>query len=75
MDDEQSRRQGVALAAAAFLMWGVLPIYFKWLSDISSFEVVAHRALWSFLFGALLLIASGQLQRMLAVAVNPRLMA
>ncbi|TQV82408.1 EamA family transporter RarD [Exilibacterium tricleocarpae] len=68
-------QQGGLLAAGAFLMWGVLPIYFKWLGDISSLEVVAHRAFWSFVFGGLLLVATRQLPGLVAVLRDIRLLA
>jgi chloramphenicol-sensitive protein RarD len=38
--------QGLAAATTAFLMWGLLPIYFKQLPDVSTLQVTAHRLLW-----------------------------
>ncbi len=35
------------MAVIAFLLWGVAPIYFKALAEVSPFEIVAHRVLWS----------------------------
>lgn len=31
-------------------MWGAFPVYFKYLSNISPFEILANRILWSFIF-------------------------
>jgi chloramphenicol-sensitive protein RarD len=31
----------------AFVMWGLLPIYWKQLDAISSLQLVAHRVVWS----------------------------
>jgi len=41
---------GVLFAALAYMAWGLLPIFFKQLSHVSAFEVVAHRMVWALLF-------------------------
>ncbi len=35
-------------AIAAFSLWGLLPIFWKTLSELSSFDLFAHRIFWSF---------------------------
>ncbi len=40
-------RLGVTAALAAFITWGVVPIYFKWLAAVPPMEIIAHRILWS----------------------------
>lgn len=40
-------RLGVTAALAAFITWGVVPIYFKWLAAAPPLEIIAHRILWS----------------------------
>lgn len=40
-------RLGVTAALAAFITWGVVPVYFKWLVAIPPLEIIAHRILWS----------------------------
>jgi len=39
----------------AFLLWGVLPVYWKALQNVPASEILAHRIVWSLVFGALLL--------------------
>jgi chloramphenicol-sensitive protein RarD len=39
--------QGIILAVAAYTIWGVFPLFFSYLSDISPIEVVTHRIIWS----------------------------
>jgi chloramphenicol-sensitive protein RarD len=41
---------GGIFAAAAFLIWGMSPIYWKQLLTVPSLEIVAHRIVWSPLF-------------------------
>ncbi len=43
---------GLAYAVCAYLIWGVVPIYWKQLAYVNSFELVVHRMLWSFVFVA-----------------------
>ncbi len=48
---------GVAYAAAAYLTWGVFPVYFHALAGVPATQILAHRILWSALFLVLLITA------------------
>ncbi len=37
-------------AISCFLLWGLFPLYFKLLQDVSSFDIVLQRIFWSLLF-------------------------
>jgi chloramphenicol-sensitive protein RarD len=52
---------GILYAMAAFLTWGVLPIYWKWLGQVPALEILAHRILWSFVFVFILFSIMGGL--------------
>lgn len=41
---------GVAVSVSAYILWGFLPIYWKFMGDISAGEVLAHRIVWSLIF-------------------------
>lgn len=45
-------RTGSLFAIAAFAFWGLTPIYYKWLQHVPPVEVLAHRVVWSVVFGA-----------------------
>ena len=49
------RRIGVGAGLAAYVLWGVFPLYFPLLEPAGGLEIVAHRVAWSLLFIALLL--------------------
>ena len=51
-------RAGLVFGLFAYGLWGVLPIYFKWLDGISAIDIVAHRVIWSLLFLAALVLAT-----------------
>lgn len=66
---------GLAFALSAYLMWGFLPIYMKWVSHVPPAEVVAHRILWSVPVAALLLILLRRTRDLLDALRNPRMLA
>ncbi|TBU92899.1 EamA family transporter RarD [Phytopseudomonas dryadis] len=49
-------RRGYILGLAAYTIWGLFPIYFKAIQAVPPLEIIVHRALWSALFGAALLL-------------------
>ncbi|MEF1255647.1 EamA family transporter RarD [Vibrio sp. M260112] len=54
-EEQQRAKQGVFLAIGAYTMWGIAPIYFKALADVSPLEILSHRVVWSFFLLAALL--------------------
>lgn len=50
-------RRGLFLGLAAYLIWGLFPVYFKAIEHIPALEIIVHRVLWSALCGSLLLLA------------------
>ena len=40
-------QRGVLLALIAGLVWGLAPLYFRWVGAASPLEIVLHRVLWS----------------------------
>ena len=44
----QEDRRGIAAGVFCYALWGLLPIYWKLLGEVSPFEVVAHRVIWCF---------------------------
>ena len=60
-DYEQRRqRAGFAFALAAYGFWGVVPIYFVWVSFAHPLEVLAHRVVWSVPLLAILITLARQ---------------
>jgi len=55
---ETPNRQGITAALGAYILWGLLPVYFKFLQATSAFEILAHRVVWSLLFMLIVLYAA-----------------
>jgi chloramphenicol-sensitive protein RarD len=36
-------------AVAAYILWGIFPLYWKLLKSVNSFEIICHRIVWSLL--------------------------
>ncbi|WP_147804977.1 EamA family transporter RarD [Alkalicoccus halolimnae] len=50
MVQQNERSQGITAGIGAYSLWGLLPIYWKWIDHVPAFEVLAHRIVWSLLF-------------------------
>jgi chloramphenicol-sensitive protein RarD len=59
---ERENTKGIYFTAGAYIFWGVLPIYWKFIDQISALEILAHRVIWSFIF---VLLIVGILKRKL----------
>ncbi|MHC0037354.1 EamA family transporter RarD [Pseudoneobacillus sp. C159] len=55
---------GVLSAAFSYLLWGLLPIYWKLVNEVNSDEILAHRVVWSFVFMVFLLACTKKIGRL-----------
>jgi chloramphenicol-sensitive protein RarD len=55
---------GVISAAWSYLIWGLLPIYWKLVDVVSSEEILANRVVWSFVFMVILLGVTKKISRL-----------
>jgi chloramphenicol-sensitive protein RarD len=70
-----STRAGTAAAVAAFLLWGLFPLYWKRLAAVPALEVVAHRTAWGLVAMAVWVTLSGRWADARATASRPRTVA
>lgn len=54
--DRKKYIQGLLMGGGAFVMWGLLPIYWKWVDRISPYQIFSQRVVWSFVFMTLIVI-------------------
>lgn len=40
---------GILYALGAYVLWGVFPIYWKWLQKVPALQLIGHRIIWSFI--------------------------
>lgn len=66
-------RIGLASAATAFLIWGLLPIFLKQLTGVPVMQVIAHRLVWGYVVAALWLALRGEHSSMRRALANPQI--
>ena len=59
--DHPGSNRGFILGLGAYALWGVLPLYFKAVAEVSAVDIVTHRVLWSLPFlAALIAVGRGR---------------
>ncbi len=58
---------GTLAAVGAYLMWGLLPIYWKQLSAVDPFQILCHRIIWAAVLTTVLLALRGRLGELVAL--------
>ncbi len=53
-------KKDFSIAFFAYFIWGIFPIYWRWLHSVPPIEVLCHRVIWSFLFYILIYRFSGK---------------
>lgn len=71
---EADARRGFALALAAYLLWGLLPLYIKLVAHLPVLEVVAHRIIWSVPIAAAVLVWLGRTRDLMTAIRSPRML-
>lgn len=71
MGFEASAVAGSLFALGAYGVWGIAPLYFRWIDEFSALQIVAHRVLWSALLLLPLLLIIGGWARLMAALRRP----
>lgn len=65
---------GAASAALGYLLWGLSVIFYKQLTDVPPFEVLAHRSVWSVVLTLLMIFALARRDALMVVLRDRRTM-
>ncbi|MFI2754389.1 EamA family transporter RarD [Cellulomonas sp. P22] len=68
-------RLGLATGVSAYLLWGMLPLYFPLLQPAGAVEIIGHRIVWSLVFCLLLLAVTRGWGPFRTVLRSPRTLA
>lgn len=60
--------RGLAYGVGAYLVWGVVPLYWPLLAPAGVLEALAHRVVWSLLFVGVLVMVGRRRRRLAAIA-------
>lgn len=59
---QQNSKKGLIAGALSYIIWGILPFYWKTLNQVSPLSILCYRIVWSFMFMLLVLIIFRQLK-------------
>lgn len=74
MGFEPTALAGSLFALGAYGVWGIAPLYFRWIDDFSAMQIVAHRVLWSALLLLSLVLIMGGWNRLIAAIKRPAIL-
>ena len=55
---KQNPKWGLTAGLLAYILWGVLPFYWKAVGDVSALSILCYRVVWSFVFMLLVLFVT-----------------
>lgn len=64
--------KGLLFGVSAYLLWGLLPLYWKLVEEAGAYEILAHRGIWSLLLCVFLLAIRKQIKSALAMVRSSR---
>ena len=65
-------KKGILYGIGAYLLWGIFPIYWKWLQAVPAIQIISHRIIWSFVLLAIILFITRQWQAFRSAALSRR---
>jgi chloramphenicol-sensitive protein RarD len=63
---------GLLFGFSAYVLWGLFPLYWPLLEPANPWEIVAHRAVWTLVFCAIVLGISKQIHSTIAILKSPK---
>ncbi|TRX55189.1 EamA family transporter RarD [Thalassomonas sp. M1454] len=72
MNSQSETKKGAINAVCAYFLWGIAPIYFKLLADVSAPEILIHRIVWSFALLFVVVIAMGNWRKVQQIINHPK---
>ncbi len=65
--------KGILNGIAAYALWGFFPIYWKFLHQVSAFQVIGHRISWSFILLIIIILLTRQWKDFRSAALTPKI--
>lgn len=62
--DKKHYVKGLLMGGLAFVIWGLLPLYWKLVKAITPYEIFSQRVVWSFIFVLLIMFYKGSLTKL-----------
>ncbi len=65
-------KQGLIYGFTAYFIWGLAPVFFKLLQEVPTYEIIAHRIIWSLVLLVIIISASRNWQSVMAIFARPK---
>ncbi|MBI1831203.1 MAG: EamA family transporter RarD [Planctomycetes bacterium] len=70
---QNATREGMLYGLAAYLWWGLVPLYFRWLGPVQPLDILAHRIVWSAVLLAAIITFAGRWPETLRCLRTPKI--
>ena len=57
-DCMNEQKKGIMLGISAYVLWGIIPLYWKLVPEVDALDILCYRILWSFLFMGMYIVVS-----------------
>ena len=68
-------KKGHWYGLSAYGLWGLLPIYWKWLHQVPATQLIGHRVVWSFLSLSAMILMARQGGSIIKATARPKVLA
>jgi chloramphenicol-sensitive protein RarD len=65
--------RGIWSGIGAYALWGLFPIYWKFLIQVPAVQIIGHRIVWSFVFLAVIILSVGGWKKFRSAVSNPKI--
>lgn len=62
ISETSDQSKGLLAAICSYLIWGILPMYWKSMEEVPAYEILAQRIVWCFVFMVLVMVASSKIK-------------
>ncbi|KGJ92210.1 EamA family transporter RarD [Thalassotalea sp. ND16A] len=75
MSQQSDNNSGIINALSAYAMWGLAPLYFKLLDQVSAPEILVHRIIWSCALLVIIVLAMGNWRKVQRIVGDAKMLA
>lgn len=67
-------QKGLGYAIGAYLLWGLAPVFFKFLEEVPTYEIIAHRIIWSLVLLVIFITLNQSWLQVTRIAKQPKIL-
>ncbi|MGL4668582.1 MAG: EamA family transporter RarD [Saezia sp.] len=71
---QNQSQKGLGYAITAYLLWGMAPVFFKFLDEVPTYEIIAHRIIWSLALLIIFITFNQSWSQVLRITKQPKVL-